>query len=403
MNKKIMRLTILLIAGATILLLAGCAAPAPQVVKETVVVPQTVVVEKLMPPSAPPAGPAQAARSLTVLTGAGKDTTDVNAFFPANMRVRAGDKVTWKLNSDEIHTVTFIGSAKPDMAVPISNGDPGEFMPAFIVPVKGGSPADIMLNPQAAFPTRGPGTPAETNSGAGYFSSGVMSNQPAAPGALPNNTFELTFTKPGTYKYLCLVHPDFMKGTVEVVPNTAMDVPSQAQLDAQAKMEMDPLLKLVDSAKEQGKQARVEPGPNNTNFVFVRAGNIDMDAVEQRAQPLEFLPKQTTIKVGDTVIWSASYFHTITFSPVSPPADFIMPKPQPQGPPQILLNTQYVLPAKPAPVYDPTKFFNSGTLTPGGPFGTAWALTFDKPGTYEYFCAVHRDEGMKGTIVVQPK
>ena len=30
-----------------------------------------------------------------------------------------------------------------------------------------------------------------------------------------------------------------------------------------------------------------------------------------------------------------------------------------------------------------------------------YAVTFDEPGTYEYFCIPHEDQGMKGTIVVE--
>ena len=30
-----------------------------------------------------------------------------------------------------------------------------------------------------------------------------------------------------------------------------------------------------------------------------------------------------------------------------------------------------------------------------------YEVTFDEPGTYEYFCIPHEDQGMKGTIVVE--
>jgi len=48
-----------------------------------------------------------APRTLTLQVGAGQDTTGVNAFLPAAVRVRVGDTVTWNLASDEIHTVSF--------------------------------------------------------------------------------------------------------------------------------------------------------------------------------------------------------------------------------------------------------------------------------------------------------
>lgn len=120
------------------------------------------------------------------------------------------------------------------------------------------------------------------------------------------------------------------------------------------------------------------------------------------AQLLDFGPKNLTVKSGDPVIWGTAYFHTVTFNP-KPPPEFVVPKPQPQGPPLLLLNPDAVVTAKPAAVYDPTKYYNSGILGPFSPDGFSWALTFDTPGTYEYFCFVHREVGMKGTIVVQAK
>ena len=69
-------------------------------------------------------------------------------------------------------------------------------------------PADapnLALNPKIAFPSGGP-----TYDGTGFVNSGIL--------VLPNpHTFKLTFTKPGTYTYDCLVHPD-MDGTVSVTP-----------------------------------------------------------------------------------------------------------------------------------------------------------------------------------------
>ena len=92
---------------------------------------------------------AQAPRTLNALVGAGRDSEAINAFLPSRLRVRAGDTVAWKINSDEAHSVTFL-----------SGGD----FPEFAVPVPGGGPGELMLNPQAAFPTRPPGAPAATPS-----------------------------------------------------------------------------------------------------------------------------------------------------------------------------------------------------------------------------------------------
>jgi hypothetical protein len=63
------------------------------------------------------------------------------------------------------------------------------------------------------------------------------------------------------------------------------------------------------------------------------------------------------------------------------------------------------LEVRPSPVYDGTTYFNSGFM---GNFGDAsvgantWALTFITPGTYQYLCLLHAEEGMTGTITVLP-
>jgi plastocyanin len=44
------------------------------------------------------------------------------------------------------------------------------------------------------------------------------------------------------------------------------------------------------------------------------------------------------------------------------------------------------------------KTFESGNVMPGGKF----SHTFDKPGTYRYFCRSHEIDAMIGEIIVQP-
>jgi plastocyanin len=34
--------------------------------------------------------------------------------------------------------------------------------------------------------------------------------------------------------------------------------------------------------------------------------------------------------------------------------------------------------------------------------GQEFTFTFDKPGTYAYYCILHRSDGMKGKVVVEP-
>ena len=282
-------------------------------------------------------------------------------------------------------------------------GGPGDLIPTFYARwTPGGAAEDSTIHPQVFFPTRAEGAPVEKYSGTGFVSSGIMKKRPP-PGATPNLTFSVTFDKPGMYPFLCLVHPDRMRGTVEVVSASTTDVPAQAQIDAQAQVESAPLLALVQKAKDQGRMGRSEPGPKGTTLWFVRAGNSDWFSGDPRSQVFDFLPKAVTIKAGDTVVWASTYFHTITFNPMPPPPEDIVARPQPQGQPQMLLNPKATTPARPGPVFDPAQYFNSADLGPFSISGSSWALTFDAPGTFSYFCGFHRELGMEGTIIVQQR
>lgn len=77
-----------------------------------------------------------------------------------------------------------------------------------------------------------------------------------------------------------------------------------------------------------------------------------------------------------------------------------MSLPQRVGPPILALNPVVLNPAKPFGVFEPAQYFNSGDIGVFGAAGASWALTFDKPGTFEYFCGIHGELGMEGTITV---
>lgn len=90
----------------------------------------------------------------------------------------------------------------------------------------------------------------------------------------------------------------------------------------------------------------------------------------------QFVPRQVTIRAGQTVEWNntdAVETHTVTDDPklARSPSDVS-------------------LPAGATP-------FNSGDLKPGQTFRT----TFTVPGTYRYFCEPHSGMGMVGEVVVQ--
>ena len=94
-------------------------------------------------------------------------------FDPSTLEVSVGDSVTWTNDSPEVHTVTAVQADLPE--------------------------------------------------GATYFASGGFDSEEEAVSNLsdglidPDETFEVTFDEPGTYKYFCIPHGvDVMKGTIVV-------------------------------------------------------------------------------------------------------------------------------------------------------------------------------------------
>jgi plastocyanin len=343
--------------------------------------------------------------NVTVQVGGGQDTEQMLAYFPMNVRIHAGDSVTFRINTDrEPHTVSFT------QGVPAGPGwvqapvfPPGSLMPAFPVPVPGGGPNELMLNPDIAFPTRFPGAPQETYNGTGYVNSGVMTAFPLAPGAPLFDTLTVTFDTRGMYPYLCVVHGDRMWGTVEVVAPDA-EVPTQADITNQASLEMAAFANIFAMARAEAQQfARPnEPAPGGTSTAFVRAGMTELLSTDGRAHINEFFPRDLTVRTGDTVVWGSTFFHGVTFSPPPAPglADLFVERPQPEGPPFLVLNPRVWTPAKPTATYDPAQYYNSADMGPFSVAGSTFALAFDRPGTYEYVCVFHGEQGMKGTVTV---
>ena len=336
-----------------------------------------------------------APRTLNVLVGAGRDTISISAFFPKTVRLRAGDTITWQNNTDDTHTTTFLsGEEPPDFNIfapgagaNVVIGGPGELIP------------QVIVNPEVASPTRRSDEPVESYSGTGYFNSGIFT-RPFGPGDTNIETYSLSFNTPGSYEYLCLIHP-FMTGTLEVLPATATDVPSQEELDAQAGKEIAPMMAQVEGVITASQILRRERGPGDTTVwhvqVGARRGTFEV-------QLLQFAPEELTIKEGDTVVFTSATFHNVTFHPGKPPPSLEALDFPADGPPRLIVNPQVAFPFKSAGEFDGTGFFTSGLFGPGYlPGGTTFTMNFTKAGVYDYVCAIHRELGMTGTITVVPR
>lgn len=309
------------------------------------------------------------------------------AFFPEEITVNAGDRIFYDIHG--LHTVTFLGEQEaPPFLVPEAQ--------ALGTPVAADDAERWVLNPAAAFPSGPP-----VHDGTGYVNSGIP--DPTAPPVV------LEFTAPGTFEYLCLVHPVMMKATVVVQEQGAERPHDQAYYDAEAHAQVETVLEQGRAMIEQHSEAaQATPAAGTTWDVAAGVG-------EDQAQVLRFLPDRLEIRAGDTVRWtqrSGTEPHTVTFPGENPPPELILIEPQPVGPPLLVMNPEVMDPAG-GPSYDGTSFANSGWLQEESPefpegveFPQAWELTFDQPGEYRYYCALHAGAeggelmGMVGTIVV---
>src|SRR5215213_452308 len=304
-------------------------------------------------------------------------------FFPRELTINACDTVFFDFQGHHApHTVTFLS---------------GEEATKLIVPAdEVGTPAagepQIMFNPAAAFPAGG-----NMYDGTGVLNSGLNVLFP------PDQTFTVTFTAPGSFDYLCLVHPLMMKGTVTVQEQGAAVPYEQNDIDS---MVVEHMTQLTEDGKaeiaEYSSSASPTAGSAAGNVWDVRAG-AEVDEVAA----LRFMPDNVTIAAGDTVRWTVeSEFepHTVTFLGGEEPPELIEPQMQEGAPPKLVFNPDVVGRVGPE-VYSGTGYANSGAM--GADFEeytglTTYELTFDTPGEYPYYCALHGSPtmGMRAKVTV---
>lgn len=140
--------------------------------------------------------------NLSGLYAEGSFIGGINEFIPKEIETRAGEKVTW-INLGQ-HTISFdVPRYFPIISV---EKDGNVVYNPRISPAAGGAPDP----PQPNF--EGPPEPVKIDAGTwdgeGFFSSGLISANPWVE-------YSITFSKPGTYKYACLIHPP-MTGTITV-------------------------------------------------------------------------------------------------------------------------------------------------------------------------------------------
>jgi plastocyanin len=209
------------------------------------------------------------------------------------------------------------------------------------------------------------------------------------PGGPKTDTLKIRFTKPGTYKYFCDIHPG-MIGYV-VVRAKGEPVPS-AQQDAAA------LTKQITAIIRTAKRLVSTKVPADTVSVGIsNASGLEL---------FHFFPAMLSVKAGTVVTFSISpdsriEGHTATFGP----AGYLMALAKSQS----AAATEQTLFASSNPKLGPIElgptshgngFANTGALDqdPTSAAPPSAQIKFTTAGTYHYICLFHSN--MLGTIVV---
>jgi plastocyanin len=282
-------------------------------------------------------------------------------FLPGSITINAGDSITWTLGANG-HTVYFPGAAK---------------VPDFVVPGK--SKGQLLFNSVFYYPS------GKAYNGSGPFSAGALE-----PGFRMSTT--VTFTKPGTYTYLCAFHPG-MEGTVVVQPAGSVYPKTQAEYDALARQEAQSSYEAGRVLWSKNAAAGVRDSDGKTRYTITLIG-----ARESRFNSLRFQPQNLSIKTGDSVTWKTADptdIHTVTFpSGRTPDLELF------QSNKTVIANPLVMNPAGDH-LYAGRGYFNSGIMDPTDPQAVhEYTLKFTAPGRFTYVCVVHAEFGMDGTITV---
>jgi plastocyanin len=317
----------------------------------------------------------------TVLVGWENSTKgiDVESFFPDTLHVHPGDMVKFLLKTNEIHTVTFLnGQTPPDLLIPVPN-DPNGAM---------------MINPLAGFPA---GLPNGTFDGSAYTNSGIM-----GPDAGQVQEYDLTFTKAGTYPFMCLVHGMMMSGKI-VVDDSSVRIPSPDRVRDMVEHQLDQARangsRVYYSAQKQLVVPAVQNPDGSTTYTITMG--FHQDPVDLMA----FFPKWLVVHPGDTVNFEMNTSndapHTVTFLNGAADIPFILPVPQPSRPPFLEINPAFAMPYNLGQPLTRTGIFSSGLMLPGMP---AYSITIgDIRGPIAYECMLHDASGMNGVLFVTPR
>lgn len=336
-------------------------------------------------PASPPGGHGSAT-TYTVWVGAENAHRGVGimGYFPGTIRIHAGDTVRFLQNSNEIHTVTFLG---------------GQPLPEFVVPAATvglpDTPSPLVFNPLATTRTQAPVSLSDQTT---WANSGVMGREPGQ-----YRSFSVTFAAMGTYDYVCIVHGTMMSGTVEVVGDSTR-VPSPMKDKATARHQIARQMAKAPAVVKAARRA-VEPPTKNPDGSLTHHVLLGYD--KGAISLMRFFPGKVDVRPGDTVAWTMGMHsmapHTVTFLNGGAEPELVVPVPQQDGSVVLYVNPEVLFPSTPGATLVRQGYFNSGLLTPVP--GTTFSLQIGDttPGPLRYLCQLHDTSGMKGTLVVLPR
>jgi len=223
--------------------------------------------------------------------------TFLNQFFPGQLTINAGDKVTF--SSVGFHTASYT-SGKP--------------FPPFLLLPKGKVYENIVDSAGQPFFFDGeqkfeyglglfaPAGPKTITRGK-FASSGVIGAQnPKKP-----VTATYTFPQAGKFKMVCLIHPPDMAMNIVVKPKGG-SVPTAEDVAARAQKELD-------AAWATGKALVAQKPPANTIYMGVESAKTPGG----RRTVLDFVPNLTTVKAGTKVTFvvkAPTEAHNAAFGPL---------------------------------------------------------------------------------------
>jgi plastocyanin len=229
------------------------------------------------------------------------ETATANAFFPSKLTVNVGDSVSFVPAG--FHTVNLPkrGDAAESLIVPAGEKVAGA-ADAAGTPFWFNGQASLSLNPVFASSAYGKKF---TYTGAKQVESGLPAGEKAKP-------MTVKFTKAGTYKVYCDLHPG-MAATVTVAKKGAK-IPTAKQ-DAAA------ISKQAAAAVKAAKDlASTNPGANTVDVGVAAKGGVEYFGMA---------PSNLTVAAGTTVkfqMTKGSYeAHTVTFGPgkIDDPSSYI--------------------------------------------------------------------------------